>query len=176
MPCSPPMRSRASAPTFATTSGDAAAIGVVLLGIHAQDARGFRRPIAADEHRAEGDRHFAEDGARNAPAQRSLDAVEQLDDLDLAGEHRVERAVSALVNGEFSGTEMQVGGGLRETLELGNGERREQRNGPDVVNGQHGSVERGNTGAFRRRQRHWRRNRMHEPPRREAARIGALRS
>ena len=94
-----------------------------------------------EKRRAEGDRHFAENGARNAPAQRSFDAVDQLDDLDLAGENRVERAVSALMNGEFSGTEMQVGGRLRETLEFGNSERREQRNRPDVVNRQHGFIE-----------------------------------
>jgi hypothetical protein len=102
--------------------------GVILLGIHAQDARGFRRPIAAHEHRAEGDRHFAEDGAWNAPAQRSFDAVEKLDDLDLAGKYRVQRAVTTFMHGEFSGTEVQVGGGLRESLEFGHGECREQRN------------------------------------------------
>jgi hypothetical protein len=45
------------------------------------------------------------------------------------------------MNGEFSGTEMQIGGGFRETLKFGNRERREQWDGPDVVNGQHGSVD-----------------------------------
>src|ERR687894_316587 len=35
---------------------------------------------------------------------------------------------------------MQVCGGLREKLEFGHRERREQRNCPDVVNRQHGSV------------------------------------
>src|SRR4029078_7100906 len=114
---------------------------VVVLRIYTEYARGLGRPVATHEHRAEGDRHFAEDGARKAPAQRSFDAVEQLDDLELPRENRVERAVPALGNGEFSDAEMQIGGGFREALELGNAERREQRNGPDVVNGQHGSVE-----------------------------------
>src|SRR4029434_6465520 len=44
------------------------------------------------------------------------------------------------MNGEFSGAEMQIGGGCSETFKFGNTERREQRNGPDVVNCQHGSV------------------------------------
>jgi hypothetical protein len=85
-----------------------------------------------------GDRYFAENGARKAPAQCSLDTVEQLDDLDPAAQNRVERALATFSNDEFSGTEMQIGGGVRETLELRNGERREQRYGADVVNGQHG--------------------------------------
>ena len=38
--------------------------GVVLLRLHAHDARRFRRPIAARKRRAEGDRHLAEDRAR----------------------------------------------------------------------------------------------------------------
>ena len=112
-----------------------------MLGVHTEDARGFRRAIPAHKHRTEGDRHFAEDGAGNAPAQRSFDTVVTLDDLDLASENRVERALSTFMNGEFSGTEMQIGGGFRETLEICNSERRKQRNGPDVVNGQHGSVD-----------------------------------
>ena len=44
------------------------------------------------------------------------------------------------MNGELARTEMQVGGGFRETLEVRNGERREQRNGADVVDRQHGSL------------------------------------
>ena len=119
-----------------------------MLRIHAEDARGLRRAIAAHEHGTEGDRHFAEDGAGNAPAQRAFDTVVTLDDLDLAGENRVERALTTFMNGEFAGTEMQVGGGFRETFEIRNSERREQRNGADVVNRQHGSlaamVQRGN--------------------------------
>ena len=42
---------------------------------------------------------------------------------------------------------MQVGGCLRETLKFGHCERREQRNCPDVVNRQHGSVESKKRGA-----------------------------
>ena len=95
--------------------------GVVLLGIHTEDARGFGRPVSAHKHRAEGDRYLAEDGTRDAPTQRSFDAVEKFDDFDLAVENCVERAISTFGNGEFSGTEMQIGGGFGETLEFGNG-------------------------------------------------------
>ena len=114
--------------------------GVVLPGLHAHDPRGFRRPVAAHERRTEGDRHLAENLPRHAPAQRPFDAVDQLDDLDLAGEDRVERAVPALGNGEFSGAQVQVGGRPREALEFDLREPREQRNLSDVVSSQHGSV------------------------------------
>ena len=73
----------------------------------------------------------------SAPAQRSLDAVDQLDDLDLAGENRVERAFAALMNGEFPGGEMKVGRRLRQSLELGRWETREQRNRSYVIRRQH---------------------------------------
>jgi len=62
--------------------------GVILPDIHAHDARGLRRPIASVKRRAEGDRQLAENDAGEAPAQRALDAVEQSDHLDLAGENR----------------------------------------------------------------------------------------
>ncbi len=115
--------------------------GVVLLGIHAKDARRFCRAVSADEAGPERDGHLAENGARRTPAERSFDAIEQLDHLDLAAQDRVERPVSTFMHGKFPGAQMQVSGRFREALELGNSKRREQRNGPDVVNGQHGSVE-----------------------------------
>ncbi|MGH8677585.1 MAG: hypothetical protein ACREUQ_04440 [Burkholderiales bacterium] len=74
-------------------------------------------------------------------SQGALDAVEQFDDLHLAGENREQRTLlPSLVRGVFPGTEVQVGGRPREALELGLRERREQRNGPDVVDCQHGLV------------------------------------
>jgi hypothetical protein len=45
------------------------------------------------------------------------------------------------MNGEFAGSQVQVGGRLREMLEFGHSERRKQRNCADVVNRQHGLVE-----------------------------------
>ena len=59
-------------------------------------------------------------------AQRALDPVEQLDDLDLAGEHREERAVSALVNGEFPGSRWRSAASSRDAR-VRPAERREQR-------------------------------------------------
>jgi hypothetical protein len=44
------------------------------------------------------------------------------------------------MGGVFPDTEVQVGGRPREALEFRRRESREQRNCPDVVNGQHGSV------------------------------------
>ena len=61
-----------------------------------------------------------------------------LDDLDLARQDREQRALAALVNGEFSGAEVQVGGRSRETLQLAVRERREQRDRANVVDRQHG--------------------------------------
>ena len=43
----------------------------------------------------------------------------------------------AFVRGVFPGGEAQVGGRVRKALEFGQGECREQRNSPDVVNAQH---------------------------------------
>jgi hypothetical protein len=57
---------------------------VVALRIHAHDARGLRGPIRARKRRTQRKRHFAEDGARQTPAQCALDAVERLDDFHLA--------------------------------------------------------------------------------------------
>jgi hypothetical protein len=45
------------------------------------------------------------------------------------------------MNGEFSGTEVDVGGRLSETFEVPLRERRKQRDCPDFVNRQHGSLE-----------------------------------
>jgi hypothetical protein len=78
--------------------------------------------------------------SRNAPAERTFDAVDPLDDLHLSSENRVERAVSTLRNGEFSGAQVQVGGRRRKTLKFGRCERREQRNRLHVVNRQHGVI------------------------------------
>ena len=60
-----------------------------------------------------------------------------LDDLDLAGEHGEERALSALVDGEFSGAEVQVGGGAGQPLDFGRRQVGEQRNRRYVGSRQH---------------------------------------
>ena len=64
-------------------------------------------------------RHLAENSAGQAPAERALDPVKGLDDLDLAAQDGKQRALSALGNGEFSGTEAEVGGRACEALQFG---------------------------------------------------------
>jgi hypothetical protein len=63
--------------------------------------------------------HFAENGTRDTPTEPALDPVNQLDDFDLARENSKQRARSSLMNGPFTGFEMQVGRRLRETVKLG---------------------------------------------------------
>lgn len=83
-----------------------------MLGIDAHDARRLRRPIAARKWRAERQRDFAENRARPTPAQRARDAVDQLDDFDLPRDDSEERALIALLNGEFARGKSNIGGGL----------------------------------------------------------------
>jgi hypothetical protein len=116
-PCRPPMRSRASAPSFSATSGAAAGDGEVVLRLDAHHARRLRGPVGAGERRRERQRHLAEDLAGRAPAERALDAVERLDDLDPARQHGEERALAALVDGELAGAQAHVGGGPHQPLE-----------------------------------------------------------
>ena len=110
-----------------------------MLGIHRKTQEGSE-PIAAHEHvpKAMGTSPKMVPGTRQPSV--FFDAVEQLDDLDLAGENHVERSFAPLVNGEFSGAEMPIGRGRREKFRFGDTKRREQRNGPDIVDGQHRSL------------------------------------
>jgi hypothetical protein len=57
------------------------------------------------------------------------------------------------MRGVFAGTEVQIGRCLREALEFGQSESREQRNCPDVVNGQHDSAK-GRRGNHRNQRLH----------------------
>jgi sulfur dioxygenase len=81
--------------------------------------------------------HYIGEALRQPSVHSILD---QFDDLDLARENREQSALSPLMNGEFSGTEVHVGGRLGETFEIGRRERRKQRDCPDFVNRQHGSL------------------------------------
>ena len=112
---------------------------VVFLKLDAHDARWLRRAISGGKRRAKRDRHLAEDDAGNAPAERALDPVDDLDDLDLAGKNGKERGLGALVSGELPGSEMEVGASAGETLPIGSRKGRKQRDRRNVLNGQHGS-------------------------------------
>lgn len=65
--------------------------------------------VATWEGRGEGRRHLPENRAGQSPAQRALDTSEALDHLDLAGQHRVQRALSALVHRVLAGVEADDG-------------------------------------------------------------------
>ena len=110
---------------------------VVLLGIDPNDTRRLRRSIAADERPTEGDRHFAEDLARKTPADRALDSVGSLGDLDPAREHHEQGTLFALVNRILSCSEVDVRDPFREMLELGGRQRREKRNARELLDRKH---------------------------------------
>jgi hypothetical protein len=73
------------------------------------------------------------------PSVRST-PVEMLDDLELAGQHRVERPLAALVHGVLAGMEPDVGGGAHQPVDVNVGQAREQRDGANFVRCQHRSV------------------------------------
>lgn len=87
-------------------------------GLHAHDARGFLRPVAAGKRRAKGERHLAENAARQAPAEPAFHAVDRLVNLDLAREYAEQRPFAAFGHGDFAGREMDVGRGLRDAREF----------------------------------------------------------
>src|SRR5215469_9239972 len=57
---------------------------IILWRVHAHHTRGFHSAIAARKRRAQGERNLAENRSGDAPPEPALDAVDQLDDLDLA--------------------------------------------------------------------------------------------
>ena len=98
-------------------------------GLQSNDARGLRGAIAADERPAERDRDFPENLARDAPADRALDAVEPLGDFDLARDHGEQCALFTLVYRVLSDCKVDVRGSARQMLELLRRQVREERNG-----------------------------------------------
>src|SRR5204863_123542 len=75
---------------------------------------GLRRSEPDREGRPQRDRHLAEDLARLARADRALDPVDHLDGLDLAFDHREERAFRPGVGRVLALFEPDVGGGPRQ--------------------------------------------------------------
>jgi hypothetical protein len=93
--------------------------GEVLLDFQPHHARWLGSPITPRKRSAKGDRHLAENGPRHPPAERALDPVECLDDFDLAREYSKERALSALMDCKFAGTQLNIGRYPRQTLQFG---------------------------------------------------------
>jgi hypothetical protein len=112
---------------------------VVLPRIDSNDARRFRRTIAADERPPECERYFAEYFAWETPADRALDAFDPLTDFDLARQDSEESSILALVNRVLSCGEAKVRGSLCKVLELDSRQLREQRNACEFLYRQHGA-------------------------------------
>ena len=106
--------------------------------LYTHHARGLRGAVAARKRRAERDRHFTEILRRRTPADRALDAVDHFGNLDLPREHDIDRALVTLVHRVLSGGEMDVRGRLRQALEFGLLQPREQRDRGKLVDRQHG--------------------------------------
>ena len=112
---------------------------MVVVRLDAQDTRLLGGAEADREERPERDRHLAEEVADLALADYARDAVDELDRLDLAVEHREERAIGTLVGGVLARSERDVRRRAREPLPIRVGEPGEDRDRPDLLPRDHGS-------------------------------------
>ena len=110
---------------------------VVVLGLEPQDPRTLDRAVTRRERRAERDRHLAEDVAGMAVAEDALDAVEELDDLEVPVEHGEERPLVALGDCVLARLDMDVRRCLGDSAKLFLRQLGEERNGGDLVCGHH---------------------------------------
>lgn len=104
-----------------------------LRGRDQHHARGLGGPVAALERRAKGDRHFTEDLPGRARADDTLDPVDHLGDLDVAGKHHEQSALVALVHGVLARGEPHVARGLRQAGQVRASDRSQEGNGKEVV-------------------------------------------
>ena len=110
---------------------------VVVVRVDPHDARRLGGAEADGEHGAQRDRDLAEDLAGMADADRPRDPVDVLDRLDLAGEHREQRALAALVGGVLAGSEADVRRHARQLLALRGIQAREERDLRDFLRCDH---------------------------------------
>src|SRR5262249_44924340 len=111
---------------------------VILLNIHAHDARRLRGAISARKRRAKRNRNLAKNSAGDAPTEPAFNSVEGLDHLDLAAEDGKQGALSALGDRELTGPEVEVGRGPGQPVKFRCRQGRKQRNCCYVFDGQHG--------------------------------------
>jgi hypothetical protein len=88
------------------------------------------------------ERHFAEYGAGNAPAQGTFDPIDEFHDLDFAGDDGVQRPFSTFMHGEFSGIPDASRRQPSETPEVDLREHRKQWNRAHLIHGQHDAIRR----------------------------------
>ena len=89
---------------------------VVVARLDAQQARALRRAKAHREDRPQRDRHLAEDVAGASLADDAVHAVDRLDRLDATFQQSEQRPLVALVGGELTGHQVEVGRRLRQSL------------------------------------------------------------
>jgi len=113
---------------------------VILRRVDAQQPGRLRRAGAAEEGRAEGDRHLAVEFTGLALADHGRHAIDLPHDLELARDHDVERTFLALVHGEFARHQVDVGRRARQRFQLGDGHTREQGHIGKFGSAQHGGL------------------------------------
>ena len=111
---------------------------MVVAGLDAHDARRLRGAEPERERRPERDRHLADEVAHHPPADDGLDAVDDLDRLEPALQHREQRSLVARVHQVLPGQDPDVGGEPCEPRPLGGPEVREELDTGDLVCGHHG--------------------------------------
>ena len=110
------MRCAARRPDLVRDVGRRRGDGVEVARLDAHHARRLGGPEPDREDRAECDRHLAEDVAGLALADDSLDAVDDLDDLDAPVDQAEQRPLGALLRRVFARGQRDVG---RRACELG---------------------------------------------------------
>jgi hypothetical protein len=110
---------------------------VVVVRLDPHHARALGRAEAHRERRAERDRHLAEDVARGARADHSLDPVDELDRVDRSAEHREERVLAAFGDGPLTRQETDVGRRARDPLPRGGAEVGEHLDVPHLLRRHH---------------------------------------
>src|SRR5207249_6961161 len=107
------------------------------------DPRRLQRAQAGDSGRAEQQWHLAEIVARCVRDEEAIDTVNDLAYLDSSLEEHEERRDLAFVDQPVAGAQTDVGSARGQRLELGCGQRREERDAAKKVDGDHFGRERG---------------------------------
>jgi hypothetical protein len=111
--------------------------GVVVVRLDAHDPRRLGGAEADREDRAEDHRDLAEDVARMPDADGTRNSVNVLDRLDLARQHREQRAFAALVGSVLAGSEADVCRNSRKPLAVRGIQAREEGDLRDLLGRDH---------------------------------------
>ena len=111
--------------------------GVELPGAELHHPRRLGGATAGLERAAIHQGNFAMHLAGGPLADLAIDAVDQLDDIELSLEDQEKRGFLSLVNDEFADAQTNIGRDLRELGEIGRLQRRKQRDGGEFFNRDH---------------------------------------